>query len=58
MDTALPSISPQDLADPGNRRLVTRLNGEIRQDTSTSDLLFDIPTLLAFITEATWIASR
>ena len=42
-----------DLEDPDSRRLVTRLNGEIRQDTSTSDLLFDIPTLLAFITE--WI---
>ncbi|MPZ73892.1 MAG: DUF2437 domain-containing protein [Nitriliruptorales bacterium] len=42
-----------DLAEPENRRLVTRLNGEIRQDTSTSDLLFDIGTLLAFITE--WI---
>ena len=42
-----------DLPDPGGRRLVTRLNGEVRQDTSTADLLFDIPTLLAFITE--WI---
>ena len=42
-----------DLPDPGNRRLLTRLNGEIRQDTSTADLLFDIPSLLVFITE--WI---
>lgn len=42
-----------DVTDPGNQRLVTRLNGEVKQDTQTSDLLFDIPTLLAFITE--WI---
>ena len=42
-----------DLPDPGNRRLITRLNGEVRQDTSTADLLFDIPALLVFITE--WI---
>ena len=42
-----------DLADPGDRRLQTRLNGDVRQDTSTSDLLFDIGHLLEFITE--WI---
>ena len=42
-----------DLSEPGNRRLETRLNGEVRQHTSTSDLLFDIPSLLVFITE--WI---
>lgn len=42
-----------DLANPGNVRLQTRLNGEVRQDTSTDDLLFDITALLVFITE--WI---
>ncbi|MDQ3485542.1 MAG: fumarylacetoacetate hydrolase family protein [Actinomycetota bacterium] len=42
-----------DVADPGNLRVQTRLNGELRQDTSTADLLFDITSLLVFITE--WI---
>ncbi len=42
-----------DLPEPGNRQLRTRLNGEVRQDASTSDLLFDIGALLEFITE--WI---
>ncbi len=42
-----------DLTEPGNRRLQTRLNGEVRQTTATSDLLFDIGQLLEFITE--WI---
>ncbi len=42
-----------DLANPEERRLQTRLNGEVRQDTSTADLLFDVAELLVFITE--WI---
>ena len=28
-----------------------RVNGQIRQDSSTSDLIFDVPTLIAFVTE-------
>ena len=35
--------------DPGNLRLQTRVNGELKQDTSTSDLIFDVPTLIAFV---------
>jgi 2-keto-4-pentenoate hydratase/2-oxohepta-3-ene-1,7-dioic acid hydratase in catechol pathway len=29
--------------------LTTRVNGEIRQQQRTSDLIFDIPTLISFI---------
>jgi 2-keto-4-pentenoate hydratase/2-oxohepta-3-ene-1,7-dioic acid hydratase in catechol pathway len=35
--------------DPGNLRLVTRLNGVVKQDSSTADLIFDVATLIAFI---------
>ncbi|MEO6951572.1 MAG: fumarylacetoacetate hydrolase family protein [Polyangia bacterium] len=35
--------------DPGKLHLQTRVNGEVKQDSSTSDLLFDVPTLIAFI---------
>jgi len=35
--------------DPHNLSLETRLNGEIKQQTSTSDLIFSIPELVSFI---------
>jgi 2-keto-4-pentenoate hydratase/2-oxohepta-3-ene-1,7-dioic acid hydratase in catechol pathway len=36
--------------DPSRLALKTRLNGVIKQDSSTSDLIFDVPTLIAFVT--------
>ena len=35
--------------DPGNVRLVTRVNGEVRQSTSTDDLIFSVPRLVSYI---------
>jgi len=35
--------------DPSNLRLVTRVNGQVRQDSSTSDMIFDVRALIAFI---------
>ena len=40
-----------EIADPENLRLRTWVNGELRQDASTSDLVFSIPELIAFIGE-------
>jgi 2-keto-4-pentenoate hydratase/2-oxohepta-3-ene-1,7-dioic acid hydratase in catechol pathway len=37
--------------DPSNLRIRTTVNGAVRQDSSTSDLIFDVPTLIAFVTE-------
>ncbi len=39
-------------ADPGDLKLETYLNGELRQSTRTSDLIFDVPKLVSFISEA------
>jgi 2-keto-4-pentenoate hydratase/2-oxohepta-3-ene-1,7-dioic acid hydratase in catechol pathway len=36
--------------DPSDLRITTRVNGQVRQDSSTSDLIFDVPTLIAFVT--------
>ena len=36
-----------EIPDPTALRLVTRVNGETRQDASVADLIFDIPTLIA-----------
>jgi 2-keto-4-pentenoate hydratase/2-oxohepta-3-ene-1,7-dioic acid hydratase in catechol pathway len=38
--------------DPADLRLVTRVNGEVRQDGRTSDLLFDVPALIAHVSAA------
>jgi 2-keto-4-pentenoate hydratase/2-oxohepta-3-ene-1,7-dioic acid hydratase in catechol pathway len=48
-DTFCP-IGPRIVAglDPSRLALVTRLNGAVKQDSSTSDLIFDVPTLIAF----------
>lgn len=35
--------------DPANLRITTRVNGQIKQDSSTSDLIFDVPFLIAFL---------
>lgn len=49
-DTFCP-LGPRIVAglDPSNLRLITRVNGEIRQDSTTADLIFDVPALIAFV---------
>lgn len=42
-------VTPEDLPNPGALRLVTRVNGDIRQEGNTADLLFGIPSLIAFL---------
>lgn len=40
-------LDPQHFAD--GVQLQTHLNGDLKQDGSTSDLIFDIPTLIAYV---------
>jgi 2-keto-4-pentenoate hydratase/2-oxohepta-3-ene-1,7-dioic acid hydratase in catechol pathway len=46
-------IGPRVVAglDPSNLRIMARVNGEVRQDSTTADLIFDVPTLIAFVSE-------
>jgi 2-keto-4-pentenoate hydratase/2-oxohepta-3-ene-1,7-dioic acid hydratase in catechol pathway len=37
--------------DPSNLRIQARVNGQVRQDSSTADMIFDVPTLIAFVSE-------
>lgn len=37
-------------ADPLDLRLVTRVNGDVKQDSRTSDMVFGVPALIAFVT--------
>jgi 2-keto-4-pentenoate hydratase/2-oxohepta-3-ene-1,7-dioic acid hydratase in catechol pathway len=48
-DTFCP-LGPRIVAglDPSALRLVTRVNGTVKQDSSTSDLIFDVRALIAF----------
>lgn len=39
-----------EVPDPGNVRIRLEQNGELRQDASTSDLLWDVPRLIEFAT--------
>jgi 2-keto-4-pentenoate hydratase/2-oxohepta-3-ene-1,7-dioic acid hydratase in catechol pathway len=49
-DTFCP-IGPRIVAglDPSKLAITTRVNGALRQDSSTADLIFDVPTLIAFV---------
>ena len=38
--------------DPSDVRVQQRLNGEVLQDARTSDLIFDVPTLVEYVTAA------
>jgi acylpyruvate hydrolase len=40
-----------EVPDPGNLRLRTWVNGQLRQDTSTADLIFGCDALVAFIAQ-------
>ena len=42
-----PWITTTDEVDSANLRIRCWVNGELRQDASTRDLIFDIPTLIA-----------
>ena len=45
----LPQIVPRtEVPDPHDLRVVQRVNGAVLQDGNTRDLIFDIPTLVAF----------
>jgi 2,4-diketo-3-deoxy-L-fuconate hydrolase len=42
-----PFLVPATLVDPADLNVRLELNGEVKQDASTSDLLFDIPALIS-----------
>jgi 2-keto-4-pentenoate hydratase/2-oxohepta-3-ene-1,7-dioic acid hydratase in catechol pathway len=48
-DTFCP-LGPRIVAglDPSNLKIATRVNGQTKQDSTTADLIFDVPALIAF----------
>ena len=47
-----PNVVPKDaIPDPHNLRLRTYVNGELRQEGTTADLIFSIPFLIAYLSD-------
>ena len=44
-------VSPAALPDPSSLEIECRVNGEVRQSDNTSDLIFDIPTIIGYLSE-------
>merc|ERR1719193_352249 len=53
-DTSLPVsdfIPLERIQDPGNLKLWCKVNGELRQDGCTSDMIFSLPYLISYISQ-------
>ncbi|MBI3044236.1 MAG: fumarylacetoacetate hydrolase family protein [Betaproteobacteria bacterium] len=46
-------VSKNEIPDPMNLRIVTRVNGKIRQDSSTRNMIWSIPKLIAYLSQMT-----
>jgi 2-keto-4-pentenoate hydratase/2-oxohepta-3-ene-1,7-dioic acid hydratase in catechol pathway len=46
-------VTPDEIKNPNDLRIMTRLNGEVMQDWSTSDMIFDVATLIEFLSGST-----
>lgn len=46
-------MTADEIPEPNALRIGTVLNGDRVQDSSTSDMIFDIPTLIAFLSGST-----
>ena len=43
--------TPDELADLGNMKMWLKVNGETRQNSSTANMIFDVATLVSYISE-------
>ena len=47
-----PIVTRDEIGDPANLAIRSRVNGETWQDSTTADMIWDVATLLAFITRS------
>jgi 2-keto-4-pentenoate hydratase/2-oxohepta-3-ene-1,7-dioic acid hydratase in catechol pathway len=45
-------VTRDEVPNPGGLTIACRVNGETLQDSTTAEMIFDIPTLIEFITQA------
>ena len=43
--------SPDELPDPSNLKMWLKVNGEFRQKSSTANMIFDVATLLSYVSQ-------
>lgn len=43
--------TPDEIRDPGNLKMWLTVNGEMRQNSSTQHMIFDVPTLVSYVSE-------
>lgn len=41
----------EEIPDPSNLNMWLKVNGELRQDSSTSKMIFDVPTIVSYVSE-------
>lgn len=46
-------VTPDEIPDPNALRILTRLNGDIVQDSNTADMIFDVRQIIAFLSGST-----
>ena len=46
-------VTRDELANPNALRISTRIGGEVLQDSNTADMIFDVPTLIEFLSGST-----
>ena len=44
-------VTPDEIANPQNLLLTLSVNGEVKQETNTSEMLFSIPALIAYLSQ-------
>ncbi len=50
-------VSPEEVVDRDDLHIVCAVNGEVRQDDSTANLIFDVPTLVSFLSNITTLVT-
>jgi len=43
--------APDEIPDPCNLKMWLRVNGETRQNSSTANMIFDVATLVSYVSE-------
>ena len=46
-------VTTDEILDPGKLWIKTTLNGEVMQESTTADMIFDVATLVAFLSGST-----
>lgn len=46
-------VTTDEIPDPNSLKIKTELNGQTVQDWTTSDMIFDVPTLVSFLSQGT-----